>query len=1323
MATTTDVIRRITIQGSSAGVDEATAALNKLAVAQGNVAVVSDASAKRLLSAEAAYKKQTMAVDDHARSQAQVAKATKVADDALRQGLITQDDHVKRVSLINQKYGEAGAAARAYAQATQAVNSQISMLSGGAGQLGSILSAIGPAGIAAAVGIGATVLAISAMVSASHDLAQKSQELRAFSEATGLSTAQVQALRSEASRFGVTSEEAQTAIQHFTASFNELRVGQGALLTQVRRVNPALADQMAGATDAATAMTLFGKALQQTDNIFERNALVKAAAGRGGLRTAAFLSGLDVDAVTQSYVNAGKALDDNLIKKLAQLEIDIAKTSSKARDNVASIFAQPVLEAQLYFVRNFLTFSEYAKNFTLSDGLKTYLSIVGKGVLSAIPGAGLLAAGVKAATTNYSSGAKLPDIDPFGDFSVGGAYAKPQGGKSPLFDLETLKKQISAMGEAAPAAMKLKAAMDELKLSEGGQTLSATQLASAQDVLLKSFDAQRISAANSAMGSATTVAEQLQEKIAKLNLELAKGNINAEQFFRGMAGVAADEAIRKQSDMVSALGDLATPMDQYKLRVMQLQQQLDQGRISQDTFNRALIAANPIFKELSSGLQTFGSTLNSTLAQGKSGAEALSAALGAVGSKVSGDLMTGGINKALSGIMSGNGADIATGGVGIAASVAISMLQGDAARRKKEQADFEAAQKAWSDMAADVAKFTAQMSGSIDGPLTSSLADATKKAQDFADAAHKAGQSSDDLERSLQTFTERMVHDFTSSFDTIIGALNDGLGFDSPAVKGAQRIKDIGDQLKGFITDTQKVNSLISPSATSIFGRTEFGDKLSAQLGAAANDNGSNAAAVAAAQNYAKSLLQTPPVLSDVATKMLTLYGGARQLATTLQDLGVSAEDAGRAISDGIAQALDTIKADFVQGLQARLNTAQGKDYLNSINGLITQGASDLGDANLLGIDPRLVAQTFAAEAQQIVDSAGLVGDSFDALIKVFPQLSGVVHESTSAIQQQIAYYQQLKTSIAGYLSGLLTGSSSTLAPADKLAAAQSRYSSQLTLARGGNSDALNSITQTADTLLAAGKDFYASGQGYADLFKMVQSTLGALPDQAAANDPLLKAVNQVGDNTGAALDLLSAVRGLNSTVSDSILKLGQQDANLGTAQGSTFFGPMTGYLKQIEENTRLSGQAATPPDTGAVWWNPFTWFHDGGVVGRYAPGGIVGNGMFNVDSVRARYAGGGDIMLAGNEFVTRATSVNSSTLPWLDAINRNGTPPANDNTTRAIGDSSRAISRAVAGAAMAHIAVLQEEMGQLRSSIARLGSDLKATPALHRPSVKRATS
>lgn len=104
MANVGTVVRTIRIRGESEGVEKVTGDLNKLAAAQQNVAVVSETSAKRVLSLEDAWKKQSLKLDEAARSQANISRETKIADGALREGLITQQQHAERLNLIAQRY-------------------------------------------------------------------------------------------------------------------------------------------------------------------------------------------------------------------------------------------------------------------------------------------------------------------------------------------------------------------------------------------------------------------------------------------------------------------------------------------------------------------------------------------------------------------------------------------------------------------------------------------------------------------------------------------------------------------------------------------------------------------------------------------------------------------------------------------------------------------------------------------------------------------------------------------------------------------------------------------------------------------------------------------------------------------------------------------------------------------------------------------------------------------------------------------------------------------------------------------------------------------
>jgi tape measure domain-containing protein len=89
---------------------------------------------------------------------------------------------------------------------------------------------------------------------------------------------------------------------------------------------------------------------------------------------------------------------------------------------------------------------------------------------------------------------------------------------------------------------------------------------------------------------------------------------------------------------------------------------------------------------------------------------------------------------------------------------------------------------------------------------------------------------------------------------------------------------------------------------------------------------------------------------------------------------------------------------------------------------------------------------------------------------------------------------RQAGGSIRAYLDSLLTGTTAGASPTDRLAAAQTVFDRDRTLALGGDRDALGRITQAADALLAAGRDVYASGAGYQDLRAGVTGSLSSLP-------------------------------------------------------------------------------------------------------------------------------------------------------------------------------------------------------------------------------------
>lgn len=102
-----------------------------------------------------------------------------------------------------------------------------------------------------------------------------------------------------------------------------------------------------------------------------------------------------------------------------------------------------------------------------------------------------------------------------------------------------------------------------------------------------------------------------------------------------------------------------------------------------------------------------------------------------------------------------------------------------------------------------------------------------------------------------------------------------------------------------------------------------------------------------------------------------------------------------------------------------------------------------------------------------------------------------------------------------------------------------------------------------------------------------------------------------------------------------------------------------------------------------------------GGIVGSYEGGGIVGNGVRGVDSVLARYAGGGYIHLAGEEGVLTADATSAiGGAGTVDYINRNRALPSMRPVVMPAANSNRASSN---GEMVSELRALREEVSALR--------------------------
>ncbi|MDH2341539.1 hypothetical protein [Bradyrhizobium sp. SSUT77] len=197
---------------------------------------------------------------------------------------------------------------------------------------------------------------------------------------------------------------------------------------------------------------------------------------------------------------------------------------------------------------------------------------------------------------------------------------------------------------------------------------------------------------------------------------------------------------------------------------------------------------------------------------------------------------------------------------------------------------------------------------------------------------------------------------------------------------------------------------------------------------------------------------------------------------------------------------------------------------------------------------------------------------------------------------------QAVIKSYQDFLDSVKTGSLSTLSPEDQLKYAQSAFNSDAAKAATGDQDAISKVTNDAQTLLQLAKAFYASSTGYGDIYKTVIDTVNGL-----MNSSLYKATTDTG-----------------------IINAADSDPD---PQGTAMRERMAKFA---------SGDYSGISDLY-------------GSVTGYAGGGVVSNGIRGVDSVTAK--------LAGGEHVTKASSVNASTIGALSYINQTGRPPRNDNS------------------------------------------------------------
>jgi hypothetical protein len=480
------------------------------------------------------------------------------------------------------------------------------------------------------------------------------------------------------------------------------------------------------------------------------------------------------------------------------------------------------------------------------------------------------------------------------------------------------------------------------------------------------------------------------------------------------------------------------------------------------------------------------------------------------------------------------------------------------------------------------------------------------------------------------------------------------------------------------------------------------------------------AAAQEAAQQMALRQLTGAEEFTAIELEIQRLEGTAAGLQTTLEKLGMTADEAADAIEKGLNEALEKLRKTYVDDLSRSLNELSGAGYINDVTDAMKFYERRLKETKALGLDSSMAFAELTLALKKISNEAGLSGKDLEYLAKLFPDLASIFKginptggiaeaqaavdrakadlraaydEEARAIEATIGRLKSFISSIEDFKASLkLDSQLSPLSPTDRLIEAQKRFQEVSTKALAGDEAAMGELEHVSRQYLTEARAYYASSEQYFAIFEQVEAILdqalasakGQLSVEEKSLSALEAQVSKLIDINDSVLSVADGIAALTSAVS----------ALDGLGGNGSGFDPATHWSKsvkdfygQLQAYKKDTGSNVAPNEIASVWsafasagsgkeydmlarayteilksLMPKTGKQLGGIVGAYAQGGIVGNGLFNMDSVIARYAGGGNIALAGGEQVIRATSVTAETRPFLNEVNRTGKVPGNDN-------------------------------------------------------------
>lgn len=206
--------------------------------------------------------------------------------------------------------------------------------------VGSGLSAMGGAGLAAAAGIGALGVALGASLRVSREAVREFDRIAKASRELGTSTDFFQAMRLQADEASIGWDNVSRAIVTFERNAAKAATGRGEMVELLRATHPELLAEIANLETAEERLEAYRLAMRNAGSQTERTLLQTAAFGESGVAVGRMLTeqSESMDELTRRAREMGVVIDESVLARAEEMETQLSVASRVIDLNLKQAF-------------------------------------------------------------------------------------------------------------------------------------------------------------------------------------------------------------------------------------------------------------------------------------------------------------------------------------------------------------------------------------------------------------------------------------------------------------------------------------------------------------------------------------------------------------------------------------------------------------------------------------------------------------------------------------------------------------------------------------------------------------------------------------------------------------------------------------------------------------------------------------------------------------------------------------------------------------------------------------------------------------------------